>query len=150
MLLVGAAPVRDEARRIVAGVAVFQNITELKRAQAEVTFRAQALDQTADAVVVVDNDLRATYLNRAARDLTGVGPAEVLDWDLSDLWCHGWADRESEHVAYDRLREDGVWRGETLSVTCDGRRIPMDIYGHSAPGRWGEGAWLPGRHARHL
>ena len=126
ILLVGAAPVRDLDRRIVAGVVVFQDITELKRSQADVTFRARALDQIADVVVAIDNDLRVTYQNQAAADLSGVDPTDALGRDLADLWRYEWPDDAAKQMAYDRLREEGVWQDEALLVTRDGRRIAME------------------------
>ncbi len=125
-ILASAAPVKDEADKVVSAVAVFQDITEQRYAEGRLRFKADILAQIADAVVAVDGDERVTYLNRRAAELYEVDRDEGLGNELSDLYRNEWLDPGAEQQAYTSLQERGYWRGENVHITTRGRRIHVE------------------------
>lgn len=71
-------PVRDEsgAARRIAGVS--RDTTERKRLEAETQKLSRALEQTADAVMILDRDGRIEFVNGAFEDMSGYSRSEVL------------------------------------------------------------------------
>lgn len=84
-----AAPVRDEAGRIVGGVVAELDVTESRRAaralqEGEARLR-MALESTTDSVIVLSPDWRVTLLNRHASMLTDAeqdAAAGQIVWDV--------------------------------------------------------------------
>ena len=86
-LQVSAAPVRDRLGRIIAGVATFYDITEQKRAEAEIQRFASFPHLNPSPVLEIDGLGRITYYNQAAvkaLDKIG-GQAELNDFLPEDL-----------------------------------------------------------------
>jgi PAS domain S-box-containing protein len=125
-ILASAAPVMDEAGKVVSAVTVFQDITEQRYAEARLRFKADILAQIADAVIAVDGDERVTYLNRRAAELYETDRDEGLGNELSDLYRNEWLDPGAEQEAYASLQARGTWQGENVHVTKSGKRIRVE------------------------
>ncbi len=125
-ILASAAPVTDEADKVVSAVAVFQDITEQRYTEERLRFKADILAQIADAVIAVDGEERVTYLNQRAADLYEVDREEALGNELGDLYRSEWLDPGAEQGAYISLQERGYWQGENVHITRSGKRVRVE------------------------
>jgi len=76
-------PLRDETGRIFGVFGCYEDITERKRAEAELLRFKSILDATTDLVGIAEADGRMLYVNRAGRRFMGVGDEEdlaAIDW----------------------------------------------------------------------
>jgi PAS domain S-box-containing protein len=99
----------------------------LQGAEAESNrLRGEWLNQVSDAVIVVDDEQRVTFLNAAAERQYGVVAAEVLGLRAADIFQTRWPDAHAQSAAESALRETGEWRGETIHITRDGRELHVE------------------------
>lgn len=75
---VTGAPIRDRRGRLLGGVAVFRDITERKRAEELSQRLANAVEQTADSVMITDRTGVIQYVNPAFEQTTGYSRAEAV------------------------------------------------------------------------
>jgi PAS domain S-box-containing protein len=125
-ILAGAAPVVNEAGKVVSAVAVFRDITEQRQAEERLRFKADILAQVADAVIAVDENEQVTYLNRRAADIYRVDREQALGCQLRDLYQIEWLDPNDKQEAQASLQARGSWQGEIVHVTKGGRRIRVE------------------------
>ncbi len=90
--------------------------------------RGEIIDQVSDAVGMIDNDDRITYLNPACERLYRVQPGEMLGRKLSELYQRRWLKPGDEAAAIATLREQGEASWELIHVCRDGR----ELYVHSS------------------
>lgn len=99
-------------------------------ASAKVTaLLGDVLDQLVDEVIAVDEALRVTYLNAAARERYRVSLAQVAGRPVQELHQWRWLGPDDEAAARAALEPPGgpgVWRGETLRVMPDGRESHVE------------------------
>lgn len=70
-------------------------------------------------------DKQILYINRAGRQMIGIGQEEDLaGLNLSDLHP-GWANRLLTDVAFPAATRYGAWKGECAFLSRDGREIPV-------------------------
>jgi PAS domain S-box-containing protein len=105
-LSINAAPIRDEAGRLVGGVAVFRDVTAQRRGLAHIELLSAVVEQTADAVVITDREGLIEYVNPAVEQITGFSARELI----------GKTPRAFRSGAHDNAFYDELWA--TLS---DGR-----------------------------
>jgi len=87
------------------------------------SFRGDILAQVSDAVGVIDNEERITYLNPAFERLYRVRAGEMLGRKLSELYQRSWLKPEDEAVANATFREHGEATWELIHITRDGREL---------------------------
>jgi PAS domain S-box-containing protein len=75
---VNGTPWIDGAGRPRGGIVVFREITAHKRADAEVARLANALEETADSVVITDKEGLILYVNRGFEQMTGYTREEAI------------------------------------------------------------------------
>jgi PAS domain S-box-containing protein len=96
-VLANAAPVRDAGGRIVAGIVVFPDVTELKRAEAALRHREARFREIAhgmgDWIWEIDAEGRYTYVSPSVHDILGYEPEEMLGKTPFDLMPEGEAER---------------------------------------------------------
>ncbi|MFA5110802.1 MAG: PAS domain S-box protein [Desulfobaccales bacterium] len=115
---------RDKDGRPTAILEINRDITQRKQAEAGRARLAAILEATSDLVGTADLAGRVLYLNRAGRQMVGLG----VDDDISHLTVKDlqpeWADRVLlEHGCVEAIRHE-VWSGETAFLGPDGREIP--------------------------
>lgn len=75
---VTGAPIRDSRGRLLGGVAVFRDVTERKRADELSQWLYNAVEQTADSVMITDRTGVIQYVNPAFEETTGYSRAEAV------------------------------------------------------------------------
>ncbi|NJN97230.1 MAG: response regulator [Anaerolineales bacterium] len=101
-------------------------VLERKQAQQQVQFQANVLAQVKDAVIVIDNGQRVTYLNPAAAEQYQVNPSVTIGQSLSCLYQSFWLNPDDEAVAATALDQQGYWQGQNLHLKQDGRQIYVE------------------------
>jgi len=114
-----SAPVRGPAGEYYGRVWYFHDITDRKRAQAELTRLAAAVQQTADSILITDPAGNIEYVNPAFERITGYSNEEALGHNprilksgknnpavYADLW--------------QTIKRGGVWEGQLVNKKKDG------------------------------
>jgi PAS domain S-box-containing protein len=121
----------DEEGRVRGVVCLIIDITDRKAAEAELRNRTMLLDQAMEPVLTWVLGGAITYWNRAAEELYGYSRAEAVGRVSHELLRtrHPVPTAEFERL----LRERGVWRGELVHTTKDGREVTVDSIHRLAP-----------------
>jgi PAS domain S-box-containing protein len=109
---------------VVAGVTT-RLVSRATSAARQAEERARLLDLTHDAVVAFDLNRRITYWNRGAERLYGWTAAEVLGRIGPDLLLAK-VPGPSDDVIAAALVQTGVWQGEAIHATREGRHVVVD------------------------
>lgn len=135
VFLVRAVPIKDEQGKIINGMVLSQDITELKHAEQSLAAEKERLSVTlrsiGDAVITTDLEGRITLINRIAEELTGWNHAEAIGQSLDKVFCL--LDEETRQRRPSPLRETLntghviLMQNNTLLIARDGvERIIMD------------------------
>lgn len=89
-------------------------------------FRGKILAQISDAVIVVDDDNRVTYLNTSAAEQYGIGSSEALGHFVTEIYQNRWLHPNDEAAMTSALSEIGQWRGENIHVKRNGEVIHVE------------------------
>ncbi len=92
------------------------------------------LDRVSDAVVIVDLEMRITYLNPAAALEYGVTSAEVLGRPLDEMFLCHWPEPGGEQASHDAVRKHGHWRGLNSHTKRDGSVVQVESTVSVLPG----------------
>lgn len=131
---ISSAPIRDRDGRIVAGVAIFSDVTERKRAEhavreSEERYRAVAETAT-DAIVMIDEHNLIRFVNGAAERTFGYARAEMLGQTLTMLMPGRL--REAHQSSFERYLKTGKRNADWDSFQIPGQRksgeeVPLEI-----------------------
>ncbi len=120
------APVRSSNGRPTAVALVYQDITDRKKQQAEVSIFKTMADTAPDGFGMADADGTLTYANAAYRALTGYGDA-LIGMNFLDHFTE--TDRVVAREALTTTAEQGDWQGVLNFQHEDGSIIPVDTKG---------------------
>jgi PAS domain S-box-containing protein len=134
-------PVVPEILR--AKVQVFVELYQLReqlkqQAKAEQAQLAAIIEATTDIVGRMDPEGRLNYLNRAGRELLGIGADEDLTGKMLTDYQPAWASERVLDEGLPAARRQGAWRGETAFLARDGREFPVSHVILVHPGAQGE------------
>ncbi len=101
----------------------FQDISERKRAEEQLKLFSQAVDGSADAMVMVDLDGKFTYVNRAYSDMFGYSREKLAGKNLS--FCHPGQEQNLEEAM--KATAEGSWTGELTSRRSDGQLLQIAV-----------------------
>ena len=90
-------------------------------------FRGELLAQVRDAVIVVDDEQRLTYLNASAERQYGVAAADVIGLPIDRMYETRWPAAEAEGAARKALCDTGHWHGELTHVTRSGATMQVEM-----------------------
>ncbi len=120
-----AYPIHGPEGQHISSLHILTDVTEQRRVEAEQRILSEAMRQTSEAVVVLDRDMRITYLNPAFYRLFGYVPGEILGQPIAVLSVPGQADELQPSEIVRRLRKIKQWRGEVRRLAKDGTAIPV-------------------------
>ena len=119
------SPVRNEAGEVVGLLGVLWDVTARKATDALVKRLAGILENTPDYVAMVDAEERITWVNPAGWQLLGYPPEQrPARLQLPDIHP-GRAMDLLRDAALPTAGREGVWSGETVITSRDGRAIPI-------------------------
>ena len=120
-VLYNAAIYRDEAGEVAGVIAAARDITERKRAEAELRQQSHLIDLAHDAILIRDMQGTIRYWNRGAERMYGWTRAEALGRVSHELL------RTRFPVPLSRFEADlvssGSWEGELVNVGRDGAQV---------------------------
>ncbi len=106
-------------------ISMLQDITEKKKTDEELKWRAMLVDAASDAILLRKYGGKLVYANEAALKLYGYARDEMLEKDIRDLLAPG---REYTYdVAMKQLREKGDFMADTEHVRKDGSRLQVEV-----------------------
>lgn len=106
--------------------AIILDVTERKRAEAQLAYQAQLLANVSDAVVASDENFRLTAWNAAAEALYGWKAEEVLGRNGVEIVRTEFPGVDPEEMRL-MIAEADAWQGETTQARKDGLRIPVEV-----------------------
>lgn len=93
---------------------IFVDMTDARRNERSMHFRANLLAQVTDAVVTVDSNLSISFWNKGAEDLTGWKSKDAIGKSPNDIVKFRFHTPEAELSAWKLLTETGTWSGELI------------------------------------
>ena len=102
-------------------VAIRSDITERKRAEAQIREQAALLDQAQDAILVRDLDQNILFWNKGAEKIYGWSAEEVIGKNAREIL---FKERSSQfEAARQAIIQQGEWQGEMHQMRRDGNEI---------------------------
>jgi PAS domain S-box-containing protein len=130
-----AAPIRDDAGRLLGAVLVFRDVTEQRRADAELRrsdARTRAvLESALDCIITMDHEGRVVDFNPAAERTFGHRRADVVGRELADVVIP--PAQRAQHrkgLAHYLATGEGPVLGRRLEVSAlhsDGSEFPVEL-----------------------
>lgn len=100
--------------------------TNRKRAEEQIVYQANLLENVNDAIVASDANFRLTAWNAAAEAMYGWRADEVLGRTGTEILQTEFPGLGADTM-WQKISETGKWRGEATQLRKDGTRIPVDI-----------------------
>ncbi len=113
----------DDNNQIKEVLSIGTDITERRRAEAQIAEQAAFLDKAQDAIVVRGLDGQILYWNQAAEIIYGWKREEVLDRNVLEL---SYIDPDIYHKINQDVLAQGEWSGEVRHLTRNRREIVVE------------------------
>ncbi|MDB6108662.1 MAG: hypothetical protein JWR69_412, partial [Pedosphaera sp.] len=119
-------PVKDEEGTSLGVNTTMLDITERKRTEAALQFKAYALAQISEAVAAFDMNGRLTYWNPAARQMYGYTEQEAMGRTAEELFQYRWLGGQNLPMAMAALFKTGFWRSENIHKRKCGEELLVE------------------------
>ena len=118
--LLNANPMVSADGTYTGALAMVSDISERKRADAELRLQSAVLNASADAIVITDEQGRIAWVNPAFATLTGYSISDALGKKPGELIKSGVQDEMFYKQMWSTIRSGHVWRGEVTNRRRDG------------------------------
>ncbi|MFP4257278.1 MAG: transporter substrate-binding domain-containing protein [Desulfobacterales bacterium] len=112
----------DENGTAVRMAGSIQDITELKRSEAERVRLATAVEQTEEGIVITDHAGRTDYVNASFVRMTGCEISELIGASIAELWEKQNHDEGNDPVR-DAISSGRPWKGRLITKTRSDRQL---------------------------
>lgn len=110
----------------IGGIVIFtEDISARKSVEEERHQLAEALDQSAQPVVMTDASKNILYVNAAFGELMGYSIGELLGTSISRFIPDDPVSREERAALEQQVKQQGRWTGEQARVASNGEIIPV-------------------------
>jgi PAS domain S-box-containing protein len=116
-------PIFDAGGQVEHFVAIHQDITALRQAEASALLQAQMLDAVGDAVIATGLDSRVQYLNPAAQRQFGWTADDAYGRPIAEI-APAEVESKDEVGVVDAVRRGEVWTGELRLTRTNGSTFP--------------------------
>ena len=116
-------PLFDARGRVCGAVISSRDITERKRAEAELRLAARVFENSREAIMITDAENRILSVNRAFIDITGYAAEEVTG-QAPQLLASGRHDRAFFQAMWHAVVTEGHWQGEVWNRRKNGEVYP--------------------------
>ncbi|MBI5460606.1 MAG: EAL domain-containing protein [Gammaproteobacteria bacterium] len=117
------AILRDESGRINGVLSSGEDITERKRAEAQVSLAAKVFEQSGEGILITDAQRNIIMVNQAFTAISGYSEAEVLGRNPR-LLSSGRHDSTFYKAMWEAISTQGHWQGEVWNRRKDGSLYP--------------------------
>ncbi len=117
------AVLRDESGRITGVLASGEDITERKRAEAQLSLAAKVFEQSSEGIMITDAQRTIVMVNQAFTAITGYSEADALGQRPSML-ASGRHDQAFYRAIWEAISERGRWQGEVWNRRKNGSVYP--------------------------
>lgn len=118
-------PFFDQSGAFLGYRGVDRDITEMKRQERQQLFLLRALDQMAEAALIVNDEQKITYVNDSFISLFGYEEPEILGQPLDVLNVALPADNLSTRDSIRTLQSKGIIKCEVLRKKANGDSVPV-------------------------
>ncbi|MDD5397751.1 MAG: PAS domain S-box protein [Dehalococcoidia bacterium] len=108
-----------------AVMAFFSDITEEKKAQDELTLRAEMLDQVTDSIFLLDMKGNIKYVNKAVCECLGYTLDEITQLNILDINAQELREKAGIRLKKIVVRKQGAFK--TIHMHKDGTRVPVSM-----------------------
>jgi PAS domain S-box-containing protein len=121
-------PYRDGQGAIIGVLALFEDISERKRVDAQRERLAALVDASPDFIGYADpRTTQIKYINKGGRKMCGIGEDEDIGKiKITDL-LPAWMNQHLAEVVLPAAVRDGLWQGDGAFRHGDGREIPVSM-----------------------
>ena len=126
--IVSATPLRYNDGQIIAIMGMLTDITERKRAEEELRYSANILENLSEAVITTDARLNIRSWNKGAENIYGWKAEEVIGKLSSDILPSRYIGRTRDEV-YQEFMEKGSLTTELISRRKDGSEVTLLVTG---------------------
>ena len=116
----------DESGRIIKMFGTIQDISQQKKAEAQLTLAASVYQNANEGIMVTDIDNLIVDVNQAFTDITGYSKAEVLG-KTPKILHSGHHNAEFYNVMWSAIHKTGKWEGEVWNRKKSGELYPQFI-----------------------
>ena len=117
------APTRDDSGKIVGGIAIVQDITERKQAEADLRIAAVSFEAP-ESLMITDADGVILRVNQAFTESTGYSAEEAVG-QTPRLLKSDRHNAEFYHAMWASLHRTGAWQGEIWDRRKNGEIFPI-------------------------
>jgi PAS domain S-box-containing protein len=115
--------VLDEQGQVKEVLSIGTDITDRRRAEAQVAEQAAFLDKAQDAIIARSLDGKVLFWNQGAENVYGWKREEAVGRSVGELV---YLDREGHHETNQRVLANGEWSGELRHLTKNRREIVVE------------------------
>jgi len=108
---VSLTPVRDDAGNITHTIAINEDISARKKAEAQIHLAAQVFSASSEGILIGDADKTIVDANRAFEDMTGYRRDELIGVSIAVLRSD-WHDQAFYDGVWATVAATGTWKGE--------------------------------------
>ena len=108
---------------VVGAIATFVDISERKRAEAQLRLAAKVFEQSGEGIIITDAQLNIIMVNQAFTAITGYSEADALGQSPRML-ASGRHDQAYYRAMWEALVTQGRWQGEVWNRRKDGGLYP--------------------------
>src|SRR5258706_5029101 len=119
---ISVSPVRDQEGNLLHTVALIQDITARKQAEARVDYLAHLTEEIADAIISIDLNYIIESWNRGAESIYSWKAEEVVGKSLLEIVPSTFLTGSREECLQ-ALATQGFWKGEVIQHAKDGTPI---------------------------
>lgn len=122
---------------VIGFVGITTDITERKRSEERIHFKASLLNQVRNAVIATDLEYKVTWWNHFAETLYQWKSEEVLGRNVLDLIVPD-ESRSTGEAILESMKTTGYWEGEFVVRRKDGSTFPAYAYDATIRGTLGD------------
>jgi PAS domain S-box-containing protein len=120
--LLSISSIKDEVHGLTYYLGIQSDMTERKKAEEQIRYQANLLENVNDAIIAADLNYRITSWNKAAEKMYGYKAEEVIGKEISEVVKVEFPGLTREQVRQ-ILQEKGFWQGEAIHYNRFGEKI---------------------------
>ncbi|MBG0775705.1 MAG: PAS domain S-box protein [Desulfovibrionaceae bacterium] len=119
VLEVRLTPVSSESGQVRSVVVLARDITERKQAEEERIRLVTAIEQAAEAIIILESDFSIAFINQTFEAMTGYSQSEIRGQSIAALY-QGANQQRQFRMLVETLEAGDVWTGRSYNTRKDG------------------------------